>query len=153
MDYGFGALTEFCSRRAWFELVHKHNNQTLCESICFQCVCWQTRSETLLQDGIFSSAVMSLGPFAAGGCQERRSPRVFIYIHTMQKQCPLLVHYSEGDGKPESLYYNLYDLRTAVNLLCQVRQCLHSDCDCCTKIRELLPAQIVVEFIGSAKFS
>ncbi len=25
--------------------------------------------------------------------------RVIIYLHTMQEQCPLLVHYSEGDGK------------------------------------------------------
>jgi hypothetical protein len=28
MDDGFGALTEFCSRRAWPELVRKHNDQT-----------------------------------------------------------------------------------------------------------------------------
>jgi hypothetical protein len=44
------------------------------------------------------------------------------------------------------------DLRTAMNLLCQVRPCLNSDCDCCSKIRELLSAQNVVEYIGSAKF-
>ncbi len=28
MDYDFGALTEFCSRRAWPELVCKHKDQT-----------------------------------------------------------------------------------------------------------------------------
>jgi hypothetical protein len=39
-----------------------------------------------------------------------------------------------------------------VNLSCQVRQCPNSDCDCCAKIRELLAAQNVVEYMGSAKF-
>jgi hypothetical protein len=28
LDDGFGALTDFCSLRAWPELVHKHNDQT-----------------------------------------------------------------------------------------------------------------------------
>jgi hypothetical protein len=28
MDDCFGALTEFCSRRAWLELVRKHNDET-----------------------------------------------------------------------------------------------------------------------------
>jgi len=28
IDYGFGAFTEFCSRRAWFELMRKHNYET-----------------------------------------------------------------------------------------------------------------------------
>ncbi len=42
----------------------------------------------------------------------------------------------------EKVYTITYaDLRKAVNLLCQVRQCPNSDCDCCTKIRELLAAQ------------
>jgi hypothetical protein len=44
------------------------------------------------------------------------------------------------------------DLHTAVNLLCQVRPCLNSDCDCCTKVREFLSAQNVMEYNGSAKF-
>ena len=53
----------------------------------------------------------------------------------------------------EKVYTITYtDLRTAVNLLCQVLLCLNSDCDCCTKRRELLSVQNVVEYIGSAKF-
>ncbi len=47
---------------------------------------------------------------------------------------------------------NYADLRKAVDLLCQVRQCPNFDCDCCTKIRELFAAQNVVEYISSAKF-
>jgi hypothetical protein len=65
---------------------------------------------TIVAGWNFSSVVMSRETFKYMQ-QKRRSPRDICYHHSMQEQCPLLVHYSEGDGnfvgKPESVYFSL----------------------------------------------
>ncbi len=44
------------------------------------------------------------------------------------------------------------DLRTAVNYLCKVRPCMNADCECCTRIRELLAEKNIVGSIASREF-
>ncbi len=53
----------------------------------------------------------------------------------------------------EKVYKLTYDdLRTAVNYLCKVRQCMNADCECCTRIRELLAEKNIVKDIASKEF-
>ncbi len=43
-------------------------------------------------------------------------------------------------------------MRTDVNFICKVRQCMNSDCECCTWIRELLVEKNIVEYIADKEF-
>jgi hypothetical protein len=71
------------------------------------------------------------------------------HARTMSFACPLFRRPTES----QKVYTITYaEFRKAVNLLCQVRPCPISDCDCCTTMRELMAAQNVVKYIGSAKF-
>ncbi len=52
----------------------------------------------------------------------------------------------------ETVYKLSYDdLRKAVNYLCKIQPCCSADCECCTRIRDLL-SENVVDYIASNEF-
>jgi hypothetical protein len=110
VDDCFGALTEFCSRRAWPELALKHNDETndyhlsLYKEVVigFELIaCWDivginlssvwmlANVLSLLLDGIFSSMEMSLEIFAAGASISSSCQLHPYHATTMSFACPL----------------------------------------------------------------
>jgi hypothetical protein len=107
-------------------------------------------SVPLLLDGIFSSVVMLLEI-----CSRSSDLLELLVTSIPCKNKVLCMSIVPKATESQKVYTITYaDLSKAVKLLCQVLQsrCPDSDFDCCTKIRELLAAQNVVEYVGSAKF-
>jgi hypothetical protein len=66
MDNGFGALTEFCSRRAWSEPMRKHNHETYDYHLSSVWMLANTLRAIVAEWNFQLCGVMSLEIFTAG---------------------------------------------------------------------------------------
>jgi hypothetical protein len=167
----FGSLTEFYMRSSWSEVVRKHNDPaidyhvSLYEYVVIGYELIAARDVVRINMSSVWKLANALRAIIAGWnfqlCADVTGNFCNLSVDLLEfsvtsipcQNNVLCLSIIPKVTESETVYkLSCDDLRTAVNYLCKIQPCDTTDCECCTRIQELLGDQNIVYYIASNEF-